>query len=72
MPEMTGLELLQHMKREGIRIPTIIITAHGERLICEHCKAAGAVAFLPKPFEKQSLLAAIDTAEQTKGGVGRG
>ena len=30
MPEITGLDLLHHLTRHGIRIPTIVITGHDE------------------------------------------
>nr|WP_198031181.1 response regulator [Bradyrhizobium sp. th.b2] len=30
MPEMNGLELQQHLLSNGIKIPTIFITAHGD------------------------------------------
>src|SRR6478752_3599066 len=30
MPEMNGLELQQHLIRNGMAIPTILITAHGD------------------------------------------
>ena len=37
MPEMTGLDLQNHLKRNGIQIPTIIITAHNLlRNICRN------------------------------------
>jgi FixJ family two-component response regulator len=64
MPEMTGLDLLQHLSRRGIRIPTIIITAHGDSGVRERCEAAGAVAFLSKPVQDTSLFAAIDEASR--------
>ena len=60
MPEMNGLELLQHLMHRGIQIPTIIITAHGDVGMREHCESAGAVAFLLKPVQDTSLFAAID------------
>jgi FixJ family two-component response regulator len=63
MPEMTGLELQQDLARKGIRIPTIIITAHDETGMRERCKAAGAIAFLPKPIQDTSLFAAIEAAD---------
>jgi FixJ family two-component response regulator len=50
LPEMTGLELLMHLKRTDITIPTIIVTAYGEAGVRERCEAAGAIAFLPKPL----------------------
>lgn len=62
MPEMTGLDLQKHLARSGIRIPTIIVTAHDEAGIRERCRSAGAVVFLSKPLEESALLAAIDEA----------
>ena len=59
MPEMSGLELLRHLTRSGVDIPTIIITAHGEAGVRERCEAAGASAFLLKPLQDTSLFAAI-------------
>jgi FixJ family two-component response regulator len=67
MPEMTGLELQQTLARKSIRIPTIIITAHDETGMREQCKAAGAIAFLPKPVQDSSLFAAIEAARRFKG-----
>ena len=62
MPDMTGLELQRHLTRSGLRIPTIVITAHNEAGARERCESAGAVAFLSKPLQDTSLLAAIDGA----------
>jgi len=62
MPEMTGLELQRHLTRNGIQIPTIVITAHNEAGARERCESAGAAAFLSKPLQDTSLLAAIGTA----------
>jgi FixJ family two-component response regulator len=62
MPEMTGLEIQQNLRRAGIEIPVIIITAHDETGMRERCKAAGAVAYLSKPVRATSLFAAIDAA----------
>ena len=62
MPEMTGLELQHNLAHKGIRIPTIIITAHDESGMRERCQAAGAIAYLAKPLQDTSLFAAIDAA----------
>lgn len=62
MPDMNGLELQRHLIRNGIRIPTIVITAHNESGTREQCESAGAKAFLPKPLHDKVLLAAIDEA----------
>jgi FixJ family two-component response regulator len=65
MPDMTGLELQRHLTRNGIRIPTIVITAHNEAGARERCESAGAAAFLAKPLQDTSLLAAIDGARRS-------
>jgi FixJ family two-component response regulator len=62
MPEMNGLELQRHLTRKGLRIPTIVITAHNEVGVRERCESAGAAAFLSKPLQDKSLLAAINNA----------
>lgn len=60
MPEMTGLELQRQLNREGIHIPTIVITAHNEIEMRELCTAAGAASYLLKPLQDNTLLAAIN------------
>ncbi|MCK9909026.1 response regulator [Microbacteriaceae bacterium K1510] len=62
MPELDGLELQLRMQREGIRIPTVIITAHNEPGLQERCSSAGATAFLVKPVLAAALMTAIDDA----------
>ncbi len=62
MPDMTGLDLQEHLTRNGVQIPTIIITAYDEASIRERCRSAAAVTFLSKPLQENVLLAAIDDA----------
>jgi len=62
MPDMTGLELQHHLVRDGINIPTIAITAHNEFGAMERCRSAGAKAFLLKPIQEVTLIAAINSA----------
>lgn len=61
MPVMSGLELKQRMARDGLDIPTIMITAHRDPGLDEHEKA-GFVAFLQKPLQDHILFTAIDEA----------
>jgi FixJ family two-component response regulator len=60
MPDMNGLQLQRHLKQSGIRIPTIVITAHSEDNMRELCIMAGADAYLLKPLEDLSLIDAIN------------
>jgi len=69
MPEMTGLELQQNLVGRGIRIPTIIITAHDEPGMRDRCKSVGAIAYLSKPVQDTSLFAAITEALEVNNGA---
>jgi FixJ family two-component response regulator len=62
MPEMTGLDLQRHLRRHGIKIPAIIITAHDQPGLREQCRTAGAIAYLLKPLKEDELIAAVSRA----------
>jgi FixJ family two-component response regulator len=62
MPELTGLDLLHHLMRHGIQIPSIVITGHDEAGVRERCEAVGTRAYLLKPLRGDALIAAIDAA----------
>jgi len=66
MPEMTGLQLQQNLNARGLRIPTIIITAHDEPGMRERCKSAGAIAYLSKPVHNTTLFSAIEATRPTE------
>jgi len=59
MPEMNGLELQQHLASNGIKIPTILITAYDDVALRDQ---AGLVASLRKPLQEKALFDAIDKA----------
>jgi FixJ family two-component response regulator len=60
MPDMNGVELRQHLVSNGISIPTILITAHGDAVL--HSDDGGFVARLRKPLQEKTLFDAIDRA----------
>jgi two-component system response regulator FixJ len=62
MPGMNGFDLLRHLADTSSRIPTVILTAHGDDEARQRSLQAGAVAFLNKPFNGNALLAAVRTA----------
>jgi FixJ family two-component response regulator len=62
MPGMGGLELQHQLAAAKMRIPTIIVTAHNETGFREQCESAGAVAYLQKPLNEATLIAAINMA----------
>ena len=60
MPAMDGLEVQQKLQQEGVALPVIIMTGHGDVSLAVQAMKAGAVDFIEKPFEKAVLLRAID------------
>jgi len=62
LPGKNGLEFQQELNLLGISIPIIFITAHGDIPMTARAMKAGAVEFLPKPFQKEELLASIHLA----------
>jgi two-component system response regulator TtrR len=59
MPEINGFELQEIMTESNNPMPVIFITAHESTENSVRAMGAGAVAFLQKPFDHQSLLDAI-------------
>ena len=51
MPRMGGMELLRALRREGLDVPVIVITAHGSIETAVEAMREGAYDFLPKPFD---------------------
>ncbi len=66
MPGMDGLELLMRLKQEGIAIPVIVMTGHGDIELAVQSMKAGAIDFLEKPFDHDRLRAAISLAGERK------
>ena len=62
MPGMDGLQLQQQLLSTGFEIPVIFITAHGDEPLRARALRAGAVAYLPKPFDEDALMRAIRAA----------
>jgi two-component system, LuxR family, response regulator FixJ len=64
MPGMTGLDLQRKLASQGKNTPIIFISAHEDEKTKDDALAAGAVAFLNKPFNDEALLDAIQLACQ--------
>ena len=62
MPGMTGLELQAELARRGLRIPTIVITACDDNTYRDKCHALGAAAYIRKPVDSDTLIAAINSS----------
>ncbi|MFB3819131.1 MAG: sigma-54-dependent transcriptional regulator [Candidatus Methylomirabilales bacterium] len=55
MPRMDGMELLRALRRDGIEVPVIVVTAHGSIEAAVAAMKEGADDFLPKPFDPKHL-----------------
>jgi FixJ family two-component response regulator len=62
LPGTNGLDFQRGLADEGIRIPIIFITGHGDIPMSVKAMKSGAVEFLTKPFRDQDLLDAIHQA----------
>jgi two-component system, LuxR family, response regulator FixJ len=62
MPGLSGLELLEELKRRKHAMPFIFITAHGDVPLAVEAMRRGAVNFIEKPFSAEVLVEAIRLA----------
>jgi len=62
MPGLTGLDVQAYLVQSGIELPVIFITAHDDVGVRERAMAAGAVAFLRKPFNDELFIRTLRVA----------
>jgi len=62
MPEMSGLELHEHLADRGSALPVIFVTGHGDVPMAVGALQRGACDFIEKPFHNEDLLARIQRA----------
>ena len=62
LPGLSGLQLQEKLKGQGMAIPIIFITGHGDVSMSVQAMKAGAVDFLQKPVNDQQLLDAVHRA----------
>jgi DNA-binding NtrC family response regulator len=70
MPAMSGLELLEAVRRDEPDIHVIVMTAHGSSDTQHRAAAHGAFAYLPKPVDTAKLKSLLARALGEEGGVG--
>lgn len=63
MPGMTGLDLQAHLIDQGISIPIIMLTGHGDVPAAVTAIKAGAIDFIEKPADANALLSALEEAK---------
>lgn len=62
MPEMTGLELLEHLREADADLPVVLMTAYGTVGDAVEAMKHGAFDFVQKPFEGDQLVVVVKRA----------
>jgi DNA-binding NtrC family response regulator len=66
MPKMDGVEVLQKARENGINVPFIMLTGHGNVSTAVEAMKSGAYDFISKPPDLNRLLTAVRNALQIK------
>jgi FixJ family two-component response regulator len=62
MPELDGLELQRRLTHQGVLIPIVFLTGHGDIPMGVRAIKAGATDFLTKPVDALTLVRAVGAA----------
>jgi FixJ family two-component response regulator len=62
LPGISGLDLQGQLAAQGIHLPIVFMTGHGDIPMSVRAMKAGAVDFLAKPFRDQDMLDAVSVA----------
>jgi FixJ family two-component response regulator len=67
MPGMSGLQLQEELQKRQIQVPLVFITAHGDVAMAVTAVRRGALDFIEKPFDDETLIGLIrDALEKDK------
>jgi DNA-binding NtrC family response regulator len=66
MPKMDGIEVLQNIRENGINVPFIMLTGHGNISTAVEAMKAGAFDFISKPPDLNRLLTSVRNALEIK------
>ena len=64
MPKLDGLEVLKRVKQQGNGMPVLMLTAYQSVELAKEAVRLGAHDYLPKPFEQEQILSAVQRALQ--------
>jgi len=62
LPGMSGLQMLERLKAEGVDLPVLFVTGRHDLSLAVKAMRAGAVDFLEKPLAPERLLDAVERA----------
>ena len=68
MPGMSGVELQAHLLTQGDQVPFIFVTAFPDEGVRAQALRAGAICYLTKPFDGDSLIQGLQAALKKRDG----
>ena len=68
LPQLSGMEVLRRLRKEGVQLPVIMLTARDSVVDKVSGLDSGADDYITKPFAIEELLARIRAALRTKSG----
>ena len=71
MPGLSGLELQEALQSQGHQTPVIVITAYPNEQYRERALENGAVGYLSKPFDEQTLAECLSAAIKSRSSQAR-
>jgi response regulator of citrate/malate metabolism len=63
MPELSGLELLRAMRREGLKSEVIMVTAANDAKLVDELLKLGVADYLVKPFTESRFIEALEKCQ---------
>jgi FixJ family two-component response regulator len=68
MPGMSGVQLQDHLRSQGCRVPFVFFTAFPDEKTRARALAGGALCYLTKPFDADSLAQYLQAASKSDDG----
>jgi FixJ family two-component response regulator len=62
LPGLNGLDLQNRLRESGVGMPVVLMSGQGDIPMTVRGMKAGAVDFLPKPFDERDILNAVASA----------
>lgn len=69
LPKLSGLEVLKEIRKAGLSVPILMLTAKGEISDRVYGLDCGADDYLPKPFASEELLARVRALSRRRGEI---
>lgn len=56
MPKLTGLDIIDALRNEGIKLPSFLMSGHHEGIMASEAQSRGCIGFIKKPFKLSVLI----------------